>query len=318
MSASWFLVSTYLILIFGSKLNSVQQPSSAAVWVPDTCLIAWLRLFIIILITASLSSKMYNWDSPWEECVFVVLWVFLYLVGGRMKHFNHQIPEIKSGNSIHAQTRIKRNNLSFRQTVWDWSLFLTHPSHGNKRVTAKDAQDSTRSRFWVFKISGKARVLEQSWSALLLSISHMTTLLKFTRAEYVRNEASQASVTGPGPFCDCCSCKCVYWPSNVCSANACQIKTFQDERIRLTILPQISALLHWIGGHQGMELKLQRIAELFCWPARNTAPHISLHDLPYRRAKKRCAHQVCPELGSFSVTPAEILDILHSRWVQHK
>ena len=45
--------------------------SRATLWVLDTCLIVGLRPLIVILITASLSSKMYNWDSPWEERVLV-------------------------------------------------------------------------------------------------------------------------------------------------------------------------------------------------------------------------------------------------------
>ena len=71
MSASRFLVSTYLIWIFGSKLILSNNQASATLWVPDTCLIVGLRPLIIILVATSLPSKMYNWDSPWEECVFV-------------------------------------------------------------------------------------------------------------------------------------------------------------------------------------------------------------------------------------------------------
>ena len=78
-------------------------------------------------------------------------------------------------------------------------------------ASAADTQCSTRSRFWVFKISGKVRVLQQSQSALLCGISHMTTLLKATRVVFSRNQTSQASVTSSGPFCDR-SCKFVYWP----------------------------------------------------------------------------------------------------------
>ena len=60
MSASWFLVSTYLIWILGSKLILSDNQSDATLWVLDTCLIIGLRPLMIILITASLSSKMYN------------------------------------------------------------------------------------------------------------------------------------------------------------------------------------------------------------------------------------------------------------------
>ena len=67
MSASSFLVSAYLIWILGSKLILSNNQSSATLCVLDTCLIVGLLPLVIILITASVSSKMYNWDSPWEE-----------------------------------------------------------------------------------------------------------------------------------------------------------------------------------------------------------------------------------------------------------
>ena len=35
----------------------------------------------------------------------------------RMKYFTHQIPESESGNTVHAQTCIERNDLSFCRTV---------------------------------------------------------------------------------------------------------------------------------------------------------------------------------------------------------
>ena len=72
MSASWFLVSTCLIWILGSKLVLSKNQSIATLWILDTCLIVGLLPLMIILITALLSSKMYNWDSLWEEFAFVV------------------------------------------------------------------------------------------------------------------------------------------------------------------------------------------------------------------------------------------------------
>ena len=70
MSASWFLVSTYLIWIFGSELTLSNNQSSASLWVLDTCLFVGLRLLIIILITASLSSNTYNKASWCENWTF--------------------------------------------------------------------------------------------------------------------------------------------------------------------------------------------------------------------------------------------------------
>ena len=70
MSASWFLVSMYLIWILGSKLIESNNQSRATLRVLETCLIVRLLHFIIILITASLSSKMYSKASLREDCTF--------------------------------------------------------------------------------------------------------------------------------------------------------------------------------------------------------------------------------------------------------
>ena len=49
MSASWFLVSTYLIWILGSKLILSNNQSSATLCVLDKCFIVGLRLLLIIM-----------------------------------------------------------------------------------------------------------------------------------------------------------------------------------------------------------------------------------------------------------------------------
>ena len=70
MSASWFSVSMFLIWILGSKLMLSNNQSRATLWVLQTCLIVGLLPFIIILITASLSSNTYNKTSWREELTF--------------------------------------------------------------------------------------------------------------------------------------------------------------------------------------------------------------------------------------------------------
>ena len=70
MSASWFSVSMYLIWIMGSKLIRSNNQSSATLWVLETCLIVGFLLFMIILITASLSSNTYNKASLCENWTF--------------------------------------------------------------------------------------------------------------------------------------------------------------------------------------------------------------------------------------------------------
>ena len=68
ISASWFLVSMYLIWILESRLIRSNNQSRATLWVLETCLIVGLLPFIIILIAASLSSNTYNkasWRADW-------------------------------------------------------------------------------------------------------------------------------------------------------------------------------------------------------------------------------------------------------------
>ena len=87
MSASWFLVSMYLIWILGSRLIRSNNQSNATLWVLETCLIVGLLPFIIILITASLSSNTYNkasWCENWtfegiNQC-YSTRWSFLEIV----------------------------------------------------------------------------------------------------------------------------------------------------------------------------------------------------------------------------------------------
>ena len=121
----------------------------------------------IVLTLRNSKSLCWIWVIVWELVCRAAgvpahsLWI-LWLVGRRMQHFNNQIPKIKSGNSVHAQTCIKRNNFWFRWTVWDRSLLLAHPTYWNTCMTSKNAQCSSWRRFWIFKISRKIRVLKQS------------------------------------------------------------------------------------------------------------------------------------------------------------
>ena len=58
----------------GSELTRSNNQSDATLWVLDTCLIVGLLPLMIILITASVSSKIFNWASNWEESAFVTTW----------------------------------------------------------------------------------------------------------------------------------------------------------------------------------------------------------------------------------------------------
>ena len=66
MSASWFLVSMYLIWILESRLIGSINQSRATLWVLETCLIVGLLPLMIRIITASLSSNT-NCKASWCE-----------------------------------------------------------------------------------------------------------------------------------------------------------------------------------------------------------------------------------------------------------
>ena len=61
---------THLIWIMGSKIILSSYQSRATLWNLETCLNVGLLPFIIILITASLTSKMYNIVPFWQEFTF--------------------------------------------------------------------------------------------------------------------------------------------------------------------------------------------------------------------------------------------------------
>ena len=156
---------------------------------------------MIILITASLSSKIFNKASFREECTFegtkstlskssMIPWDFsrFWSVWGTGTNFtlvrtqvspffitlirvskncDDQIAWIKRGDTVQPQSCIQGNDFWFGWTVRKWSLFLTHPTDRNRCRTSQNAQCSTWCRFWIFKIYCKIEVLKQSQSALV-------------------------------------------------------------------------------------------------------------------------------------------------------
>ena len=57
MSASWFLVSMFLIWILESRLSRSDNQSSATLWVAKTCLIVVLLPFMIIFDHCFIASE---------------------------------------------------------------------------------------------------------------------------------------------------------------------------------------------------------------------------------------------------------------------
>ena len=161
MSASWCLVSMYRILNFRIKINPVKQPiqsNSVGSWYMSHCgtsafddhldhsfivfehiqysigtrmCSAWWNMINVGQIRigvrgwnlcSHVRSKICRQVFPWLSDVFG----FVGLACCGMQFFNHKIPEIESGNPINASTCIERNHLSFRRTVWNWTLFPAH------------------------------------------------------------------------------------------------------------------------------------------------------------------------------------------------
>ena len=139
MSASWCLVSTYLIWICGPTLILSNNQSGATLWVQDTSLFDGLLHLMIILITASLFSKMSSigpiredfaldqtltnitpnknfvlgWNLGLDLGVLVFMWCYAtsflvldlwccWLVRWRMEHWIAKSHRSRAGNSIHA------------------------------------------------------------------------------------------------------------------------------------------------------------------------------------------------------------------------
>ena len=183
MSASWFLVSMFLIWIFGSRLIRSNNQSSATLWVLETCLIVGLLPLMIILITASLSTKTYNkasWCEDWtfegtQSILFSTLifpwdfWLLSVITGRSVLSVVWVVfpkTETMSRTPVQSQSSVQRDDFGFGWAVRNWRLFLTHPTYSNKCMTSKNAQCSSRSGFRILNISHKIGVFKQSQPAL--------------------------------------------------------------------------------------------------------------------------------------------------------
>ena len=169
-------------LDFRVKINSVVQPIQRNSVGSGHVSHRWILAFRDHLITASLSFKIWSawqhddkisrlrrhdrqwttqdlrsvsesWFGWWCVCLTVCWAAGLPALALRVSVFDWrknetlQKPMIESGNSIHTYNCIERNDFSFLRTVWNKSLFLTHPTCGKKCVTAEHTQDSPEVDF---------------------------------------------------------------------------------------------------------------------------------------------------------------------------
>ena len=204
MSASWFLVSMYLMWILGSKLILSNNQSRVTLWVLETCFIAGLLPFMIILITASLSSNTYNKASWREEFAFeetrttlftssIFPWIFfgvwdvdrspcaclLWFV------FPWRTITIRSHKSSAGVPSVlkpaSKETMSDSVELCETEVCFLHIQLiGTNGWLPKVHNVPSEVDFWVLKISCKVGVLKQSQSALFCSVSHMTILFVFT------------------------------------------------------------------------------------------------------------------------------------------
>ena len=181
------------------------------------------------------------------------------------------------------------------QLCGDWCLFLEHPTYWYECMTSKYAQKSSRGWFWVFKISGKARVLKTVPTCIvvlyfphdnIVRIHIVWWMYEIKRAKRLSHALVHLVTARASLFT-------VHTMSGL--PNARQLQTFEDN-LRANFW-QLSNRSHFFflksDGRQGMEeLRLWKAVELFCSPVRKIVPLISLHDLPHHRTMRTCSRQV--------------------------
>ena len=204
--------STNFIWVFGSKLIRSKTQLNATLWVVDTCLFVGLLSLMIILITLSFfqKCKASHWieksslrkhgrrckiqdrcaeleSYPWFlVCGPNVIFrfsnmYFLNFLGALEEECNTSIiktqwlemgiPSIRrpaSKDLISDSVELCETDVSFlhiQSNSWEQTLCLPN------------LHKFPWGRFWVFKISGKVRILKHFWSVLLCNVSHLTKLL---------------------------------------------------------------------------------------------------------------------------------------------
>ena len=222
MSASWFVVSIHLIWIFGSELIRSNNQSRATLWVLETSLICPasslynnLDHCFVVLKHIQQSFLMRNVDA-WRNQVDLVqniehpfrlhLRVILItanngslrsimVVSRVSKHRKQSDPTKRERESrLISILRPKRWFLILLNCVKTEVCFLHIQLIGtNVWLPKKNTKCSTRSRFWVLKISCKIGVSKKSQSALFLQYyQHYSTF--FTCVMNVRYQSIQTFV----------------------------------------------------------------------------------------------------------------------------
>ena len=160
------------------------------------CLIVALLPLMIILITASLFSKMYNRTSHWEELVFVQQ-VFL-----RFLEFNSSITSShRSRVGIRSIRKVVSNEItSDCGAVRHWRLLLEHPTYWNECSISKDTSYSPWCWLRVFQTVSKVIDLEQTQSTMLSRVYHMTIFVKIHSCDAHPTDGNECWTSKDTPY----------------------------------------------------------------------------------------------------------------------
>ena len=204
--------------------------------VRETCLIVGLLPFIIILITASLSSNTYNkasWCADWKfqetkSMSFITsiqLWDFWRLWASitgfpdssETRETFPRTETIRSHSSRAGNpsslSPVSSEIISDSVELWETDVcFLAHPTYWNKCMTSQIC--TTFLQKWILNLQDLPQNQNPETVPICTcfsSISHMAILFVFTCVMNIWNQWIQAFVTSFSPFCYG-TCELVYWP----------------------------------------------------------------------------------------------------------
>ena len=315
------------VIVFNSHLgvhiDSIKQQSTATLWVLETCLIVGLLPFMIILITASLSSNTYNKASWRADCTFEERkstlsrssiiprnffrvgslrgaartrfvhglhrsWLFWYVFPWRIATIRcHKSSAGRPSNLYPALKDMISNSVELCETevcFWHIQLIGTNVWLPTMHNVPPEVDfESSRSPATV-------RVLKQSQSALFDSVSHVTILFVITCMMNVRDQTRSS-----------------FWPWNIKSSNTCQVSAFQNNF--RAYFWQFSHKFHFFflevvvidaRSRYFIELLHRLVCQLTI--SFHTFLGMTFHVIGRRKIRRFSEH------GNFSVAPAEILD----------
>ena len=210
MLPNWFRVSTYLIRVSTSrmiwKFGTSDSLSDMCLWLSSWCPASLCSRLVRLLLRSSIKTF-------FSHCVCSETNSLCFGYGVvRSVNFNDQIPKIKSGETVHMQTCIWKNDLKFRLNVKKIHFCQEHP-HGKPPNVDFESWRSQK----------KSGVFEHSQSAMSSNISHDNAAWPAITCKVNKKSRTRyTSVTNSGPFRDC-SCHSVSQTTR-CRVCRCRLK----------------------------------------------------------------------------------------------